>query len=213
MNKKTIILTEKQLDEIANGCSNYLDALGTTPDMPEDFAIETSAQGSAGEGESYAEPEQTDDFRKMQTRNSWPMGMRTFGKNAVNIREMSKKDWEERYILNEEKENGQHLSNTKFGNTDAQYSDKAMKQWQYRKRKAAKQALTGSTPEEKIKGIQSLNRIQNNGGESRKVAEKQFDSAKASAKVLPKHIKSAPKTGVGTSHDKKFQNGIITPTE
>ena len=124
MNKKTIILTEKQLDEIANGVSNYLDAIGTTPDMPEDFANQVSAQGSGGEGESYADPEITDDFGKRHyPEYRWAIGPRTFGKGPSNIHEMSKRDWEDKYVLNEEEENGQHLANIKFGNTDAQYSD------------------------------------------------------------------------------------------
>lgn len=211
MNKKTIILTDKQLDEIANGVSSYLDSLGTTPDMPDDFASQISAQGSGGEGESYADPETTDDFGKRHyPEYRWAIGPRTFGKGPSNIHEMSKKDWEKKYVLNEGEKNGQHLSNINFGNSDKQYSDDAMTQYQYRKRKAAKQALNGSTPEEKIKGLQSLQRIDNNNGESRDVAEKQFNAAKASAKVLPKKIKSAPKPGVGTTHDKNIKNGIIT---
>lgn len=212
MNKKTIILTEKQLDEIANGCSNYLDALGTTPDMPEDFASETSAQGSAGEGESYAEPEQTDDFRKMQTRNSWPMGMRTFGKNAVNIREMSKKDWEERYILCEE---NSRLANRVF---DDKSYEAAKKEGQ-RIRKNVNQMRNGKSSEEKIKAQQTLSRMMKNGGENFGKSSSLLAKAQNADKIIQANkpegskIKSAPKTGVGTSHDKKFQNGIITPTE
>jgi len=210
MSKKTIILTDKQLDEIANGVSSYLDTLGTTPDMPEDFANQTSL-GSNGYGEAYTDPETSDDFGKRHyPEYRWALGPRTFGKGPSNIHEMSKKDWENKYILNEEEKNGQHLSNINFGNSDKQYSDDAMTQYQYRKRKAARQALNGSTPEEKMKGLQSLQRINNNNGKSREVAEKQFNAAKASARVLPKKIKSAPKTGIGTTHDKKLKNGIIT---
>lgn len=213
MSKKTIILTEKQLDEICGGNFSYLDDLGKKADMGDVYADETSSEGAVSDG--YSDNITTDDFASMQT-NDWPRGSRSYGLNgnAVSyIREMSKKDWEQKNIFNEEHEHGnKELNNRKFGDSNKQYSYGALKQKEYRERKAAKKAINGSTPEEKAKGLESLSKIQNNDAKSYQTAKKQFEPAKRALQLRPKKIKSAPKqTGNGKGHSNK--NGLITPID
>lgn len=214
MKKRTLILTERQLKEIASGINiAYLDKEGIKPDMGDVYSTEVSAEGSAGKGESYSDEMTTDDFAIMQSKD-WPRDSRSFGRSGnapANIREMSKKDWENRYIFNEEQEHGnKDLNNRIFGDGDKQYSYGAIKQKEYRERNAAKKAINGSTPEEKAKGLNSLKKIQGNDGKSYATAKKQFEPAKMASKLKPKKIASAPKeTGNGKAHSVK--NGFITP--
>lgn len=207
MSKKTLILTEKQLDEIANGVSAYLDGMATKPDMPDDFASQTSAEGSAGEGESYAKPIRTDDFSAEQARNSWPMGMKTFGKTAANIREMSKKDWENRYVLSEKKQHGNdELNNRTFDGYN--YQQLEMQKQRY---KDALEQSRSTDLATRQKGMASLQRMEKNRmSDNKGQALKMFDAAKTASHLHKNDIKSAPKPGVGKSHDKDIKNGIIT---
>ena len=211
MAKKKLILTQKQLDEIRDGIGTYLDTMGIKSDMPDNFGSEVSAEGSTFDG--YADNTTTDDFAKMQSKD-WPRDSRSFGRSGnapANIREMSKKEWEERYILNEEEEHGNSaLNNRLFGDSKKQYSYGAIKQKEYRERKAAKKAINGSSNAEKMQGLKSLQQIQNNDRDSYNTAKKQFEPAKQATHLGTKKIKSAPKqTGNGKAHSTK--NGIITP--
>lgn len=213
MAKKRLILTQKQLDEIRDGIGTYLDTIGIKSDMPDNFGNEITADGSTFDG--YADNTTTDDFAKMQSKD-WPRDSRSYGRSGnapANIREMSKKEWEEAYILNEESEHGNaELNNRVFGDSNKQYSYSAIKQKEYRERKAARKAINGSSEAEKLQGLKSLQKIQNNDRESYDKAKKQFEPAKQATHLTKKGIKSAPKqTGNGKSHSTK--NGIITPIQ
>ncbi len=210
MNKKTIILTEKQLDEIANGVSTYLDALGTKPDMPDDFANKISADGSAGYGETYADKETSDDFEKRHyPEYRWAIGPRTFGKGPSNIHEMSKKEWEKKYILDEE---NSRLSNRVFNGKSYEAAEKEGQ----RIRNAVKKIRNGSSPQEKAQGQKTLLRMMQYGGEdfgkasSLETKAKNADKIMQASKPEGQKIASKPKPGVGTTHDKNIKNGITT---
>lgn len=210
MSKKTVILTDKQLDEIANGVSSYLDALGTKPDMPNNFSNEISADGSAGDGETYADKETSDDFGKRHyPEYRWAIGPRTFGKGPSNIHEMSKKEWEEKYILHEE---NSRLANRTFNGK----SYEAAKKEGQRIRNAAKKMRNGSSEQEKEQGQRTLSRMMQYCGEDFGKSSNLLSNAQNADKIIQASkpegtkIKSAPKTGVGTTHDKNIKNGIIT---
>ena len=210
MGKKTIILTERQLEEIATGVNMaYLDGIGSTPDMGDVFSTEVSPQGSSG-GETYADPETTDDFAVMQSKD-WPRDSRSFGKDGnapANIREMSKKDWENKYVFNEQ---NSRLENLNFyGNTYA-----GAKQQRYRVKKATEMAQSDNQIEAQ-KGRKSLQTMINNRGEDFGKQERLLSNAEQADQTIQSNrpegtkIKSAPKvTGNEKSHGK---NGFITPS-
>ena len=211
MAKKKLILTQKQLDEIRDGIGTYLDTMGIKSDMPDDFGSEISAEGSTFDG--YADNMTTDDFAKMQSKD-WPRDSRSFGRSGnapANIREMSKKEWEQRYVLSEEEQNGwKSIENLKLGNSSEQHSPNAVKQRQYRERVAAKKAKSNN-PQIAQSGAKSLESMSTNShSESYDDAKHQLNNIKAGNNLRPKTLKSAPKqTGNGKAHSQK--NGIITP--
>lgn len=214
MAKKKLILTQKQLDEIRDGIGTYLDTMGIKSDMPDNFGNEVSAEGSTFDGYATAKTT-TDTFGKMQTsHNGWPTGMRGCGKNApTNIREMSKKEWEQIYVLNEEDQNGwKPIENLKLGDSSEQHSPNAVKQRQYRERVAAKKAKS-TNPQVAQSGIKSFEAMSTNShSKSYNVAKHQLNNIKAGNNLKPRTLKSAPKqTGNGKAHSQK--NGIITPID
>ena len=50
MTKKTLILSQKQLDEICGGDSTYLDGLSLNPDKAEDYSNVVTADGAVDTG-------------------------------------------------------------------------------------------------------------------------------------------------------------------
>lgn len=211
MAKKKLILTQKQLDEIRDGIGTYLDTMGIKSDMPDNFGSEVSAEGSTFDG--YSDNMTTDDFAKMQSKD-WPRDSRSFGRSGnapANIREMSKKEWEERYVLNENEQNGwKSIENLQLGNSSEQHSPNAVKQRQYRERVAAKKAKS-SNPQVAQSGAKSLAAMSTNShSKSYEDGKHQLNNIKAGNNLKPKTIKSAPKqTGNGKAHSPK--NGLITP--
>lgn len=211
MAAKKLILTQKQLDEIRDGIGTYLDTMGIKSDMPDNFGSEVSAEGSTFDG--YADSMTTDDFATMQSKD-WPRDSRSFGRSGnapANIREMSKKEWEERYIINENEQNGwKSIENMQLGNSSEQHSPNAVKQRQYRERVAQKKARS-TNPKVAQSGAKSLVAMSTNShSESYNDAKHQLNNIKAGNNLRPKTLKSAPKqTGNGKAHSAK--NGIITP--
>lgn len=216
MKKKTLILTQEQLDEISGGNFNYLDNLATKPDMGDVYSTEVSADGATMDG--YSDNMTTDKYAADMTRDAWPRDSRSYGKNGNylplhNLTEMSKKDWEKKNLTKEAKEHGnKRLNNRVFGDDKHQYGYSALKQKEYRERKAAKKVLTGQTATEKQQGLNSLAKMQDN---SYLTAKKQFDPAKTAdkltqaAKPAGTKIESRPKTGKEGAHSP--QTGYITP--
>jgi len=211
MSRKTLILTEEQLEEIASGINMaYFDQEGIKPDMGDIYSIEVSAEGSDGDNESYSDKITTDDLAAMQCKD-WPRDSRSFGKGGnapANIYEMSKKEWEEKFIFNEA---NSRLENMQFcGKSYA-----AAKQQRHRD-KVATQKAQSNNPVEREKGKKSLEIMINNRGEDFGKAEQRLgtferaDDIAQANKPEGTKIKSAPKqTGNGKAHSPK--KGYLTP--
>lgn len=95
MSKKTLILSQKQLDEICGGNSAYLDGLASAPDMAPNFASEITADGAVDDG--YADPVTTDDYAHSMT-NDWRGNAKLHGMGPITVREMTVREWKEKYL-------------------------------------------------------------------------------------------------------------------
>ena len=204
MGKKTLILTQKQLDEICGDNSTYLDGLALTPDLTDNYSNEITTNGSMED--AYPNPITTDKYAgdiTNDTRGYW--GLRGMGSIST-IREISKKEWEN-IILNED---NQRLKNRTFGatsNSDAKSYD-ATKKNISRYRIAAKKTKNG-TPEEKQKAVKTMQKMQKNWS-GLGVATNQYETAKKIDKEINPGIKSAPKnSGNGKAHSPKTNDGGI----
>lgn len=225
MAKKTLIITQKQLDEINSsaGLFDYLDGMAKNPDMSgNEYADEVSSDGGNNVNSTYPETPMTgDEYEDDMANTSYLFGYGMgFGRNGMhvphNLFEVSKKkDWEEKNILNEVDQNGwKDLEGQNFSYDDNDVlSANAVKQRRYRERVAAKKAVKGATPEEKLKGLQSYARMQNSSNNANyKKAYKKLDNVLNARRLKPKQLTSAPKeSGNGMAHSKKTDNGFITP--
>lgn len=203
MAKKTIILSQKQLDEICGGDSTYLDGLALSPDLPKDFANQITTNGSVEQG--YADSMTTDDFAKETTNNN-----RFFirGRGAVStIREMKKKDWEEMILKeNDREQHGNRRLNTRrFDN----HTYAAAKQNLYRTNKAQKDLKLASSRGDKegvLRASKTLKRMNRNGSTESGI---HYQQARNAQNLLPKQpIKSSPKDGSGKSNSTP-QGGVF----
>lgn len=219
MKKKTLILTQKQLDEICGGNSAYLDNFISKPNGENYFATEVSADGNVNG--AFADNMTTDRYADDDTRENWPMGTKAYGKNGNyiphNLTEMSKSEWEKKNLKKEEAEHGnKRLVARQFGPNGDNKSYDATKMAASRLNKAQKEVQTGATIADKQKAAQTIQRMKNNWGGIDN-AMMQYGNAKAadkitqSAKAPGTKMESKPKTKVGTAHSQK--NGIITPLE
>lgn len=225
MKKKTIILSQKQIDEICgdNFAFDYLD--GSDTDLS---GYDHGNEASLGKGVNgeYPETMDTDDYAETLSPEL-PLylnpsgGKSPVGNIAVgSIREMKKSEFEKLALLendNEKEAHGnQRLKNRVFGSSNGpnapKYGESELTQQLYRDREALKNARS-SDPETRKKGIESLQRIaKNRAVDGKTVAMQQYKSAKMADKVNNGNkIKSAPKiTGNGKAHTKNTNNGIIT---
>jgi hypothetical protein len=188
MEKRQIILTQKQLDEICGNNSTYLDGLALTPDLADDYSNEITSNGKI-EG-AYPDPTTTDDFANDSTNNTrgyW--GLRGMGSIST-IREMSKKEWEEAILFNEENQRLKHRIFGASNNSDGKGYDATVKNIE-RYKKAANMAQTGSQ-KDKIKAKTTMQKMEKNWP-GLEVAMNQYDNAKKIDKQLNPGIKSAPK--------------------
>lgn len=205
MAKKTIILSQSQLDEIYGGDSTYLDGLALNSDLPQNFANQITVNGSVEQG--YADPVTTDDFASefKHNRRNFSLRNRAYGST---IREMTKKEWEEKIVFYEENE---RLANRQFGATANSQGKSygATKETLSRYRRAAKKATTG-TPEEKEKAAKTMKKMQNNWA-GLKVASNQYETAKKIDKDIRPEMKSSTKiSGNGKAHSTKTpENGVF----
>lgn len=219
MKKKTVILTQKQINEICGDdfAFDYLNFDGT--DLAPNYGNEVSAEGSgisgAGDDGEYPNNIKTDDISGEMTPELQRLSI-SHGKGNSKIYEMSKKDWEKKKIYNEAKMHGnKRLKNRTFGDSNNQYDYSELNQQNYRYREALKNSRSAD-PETKSKGIKSLQRMANNReNDGKAVAMNQYNAAKRADKVIQgskpegTKIKSAPKqTGNGKGHSNK--NGVIT---
>ena len=207
MGKKTLILSQSQIDEICGGDSSYLDGLALTPDMENVYGNEVSAEGAVENG--YAEPMTTDDFSHDLT-NDWRGNAKLHGMGPCALREMTLKEWK---IRNLNEGNGR-LEHMQFGaqNGEKGKSYGATKMNLSRLHRAEEKSRNGASPEEKAKAAQTVQKMKNNwsGIES---AEVQYNAAKINDKTNRQNkpegtvITSSPKqSGNGLGHS----NGVIT---
>lgn len=187
MKKKTIIISQKQLDEISGGNAAYLDGLSCKPDIANVFGTEVTTDGTTDGG--YAKPTTTDDAAKMKTNNwrgnAWSHGMGGYGLGALNMREedekMSVKEWREKYLS----EDNARLVNKRFGagGGDNGKSYDATKVNLHRLNQAEKTAQTGATPAIKAKAAQTASTMRKNW-DNIDVAKNQYNAAKANDKAI-----------------------------
>lgn len=206
MAKKTLILSQKQLDEICGGDSSYLDGLSTRPDMGDVFSTEITADGGVDVG--YAKPTTTDDVADDMT-NDWRGNAKLHGMGPITVREMKKSEWDRMYLGEEEEHGNARLKNLNFGakNGEEGKSYGATKTALCRKRAAEKTMQTGGTPEIKAKAANTVANMKANWSGIDN-AETQYNAAKANDKNIlaakPEGLKRAsaqnglPKADGGT---------------
>ena len=206
MAKKTLILSQKQLDEICGGDSNYLDGLALNPDLPLDFANQVTTNGSVEQG--YADPMTTDDFADefKHNRRNFCLRGRAMGST---VREMTKRDWEIKIVFNED---NQRLLRRNFGATNDSEGKGyyATKKNIERYDDASEKSKNASTPEERQKALETMRTMERNWP-GLEVAKNQYETAKKIDKQIRPNIKSAPKeSGNGKAHSiKKPVDGVF----
>jgi len=209
MSKKTLILSQKQLDEIVAGNPTYLDGMADTPDMSgSEFAKEISADGSVETG--YANPTTTDDYASDMT-NDWRGNAKLHGMGPITVRENTMKVSEWRKVYLEEKEHGnQRLKNMQFGAKDGEKGKSygATKTALCRKRAAEKTVQTGATPEVKAAAAKRLNSMKQNwnGIEN---AETQYKAAKTNDAYSVANKPSGMKKATSVNGLPKIEGGTF----
>ena len=179
MSKKTLILSQEQLDEICGGDSSYLDGLDRNDDMKNKYSLEISADGGVDNG--YADPTTTDDYASDLTNDWMRGGANMHGYRAATIREMTKKDWDRTYL----KEDNNMLKNMNFGagngDTGKSYTNTTTTLSRYNKAKET--AATGATPEIKQKAKNTVSTMQKNWGNI-DIAKNQYNASKANSQNI-----------------------------
>lgn len=206
MSKKKLILSQEQINKLCeNESFNYFKDLGVKPDIGNIYSTEITTSGAMDDG--YPEPVTTDDKSHTMTTN-WRGQARLNGMGPISLREMSKKEWVETFLVSEE---NSRLLNKTFGSNGNRKSYGATKTAICRKKKAEEKLING-TEAEKEKAQRTINAMNNNWSDI-DMAEKQYSTAKKTDKLIqnskpgPK-IKSAPKnSGNGKSHSPK--NGVF----
>jgi hypothetical protein len=188
MSKRTIILTQQQLDEIVGG--------GNSPYFDGE-SVPNNATYISTNGDSDETHQTTDDFAASLPRWSY----NRFG--AMSMREENARLVQKKYGAID-------------GNPGKSYE--ATKKTISRMNKAKETAQTGATPDIKAKAAKTLQNMQNNNDidlntlENQYTASKNIDANERKKKVQngERVLKSAPKTGVGTAHSVKTDTGVIT---
>lgn len=198
MKKKTLILSQHQLDEICGGDSSYL----TKSDMAPNFAGEISSDGSVEDG--YADATTTDDIADDLTSGNWWGIAKLRGMGPVTVRE-----WKQRNLghVDEEKEHGNaRLKNVNFGatNGDVGKSYGATKTALCRLNAAQETMQTGGTPEIKQKAANTVTKMKQNWGGIDQ-AQTQYNAAKKSDGI----VQSNKPQGMKRKTKKSGLNGVF----
>ena len=193
MAKKTLILSQKQLDEICGGDSTYLDGLSLNPDKAEDYSNDVTADGAVDTG--YAK-NMTTDMYAADTTNNWPANAKLHGMGPVTLREMTKQEFEK--IIAESP--NQRLQNMRFG--ESQRTIGAATQAKSKMNKAKAMAKSDN-PVIREKGMNTLNNMDLSGIKELEIAQN-IDRNIQQAKPEGEKIASAPKqSGNGKAHSPK----------
>lgn len=204
MSKKTLILSQEQLDEICGGDSSYLDGLDGNDDMKNKYSLEISADGGVDNG--YADPTTTDDYASDITNDWMRGGANMHGYRAATIREMTKKEWEKEFLS----EDNSMLQNANFGagNGDKGKSYTNTTTTLSRLKKAEEKAVTGATPYEKQKAARTVQTMKKNWGNI-DAAKAQYNAAKNNTQsIISSRPEGQRKKGNGKANEPK--NGIFT---
>ena len=210
MGKKTLILSQQQLDEIFEGDSAYLDNIG----MPApDYANKITTDGGPIQHGELPKQTDTDDFGSERV-NNWRGNAKLAGVGPVVVREMSVKEWKEKYLgesrTNEEKEHGNaRLKVKNFG--EKSYS--AIKSAASRYSDAVEKSRS-KDPQISAKGRATMEKMRaNNPDIEANIGQyenaKFVDSGILDSKPEGQKIASSPKqSGNGKAHSPK--NGVIS---
>lgn len=206
MAKRQIILTQEQLNEICGDNSTYLDGLALTPDLADNYSNEITTNG--GLDGAYPDPLTTDEYGKEITKTRRVTGFGNRWGAAPTLEEMSKKDWEDKMIFNEE---NARLKNRKFGisngdNGTTYYSTIKGKE----RLENAQQKVQSGTPEEKRKAQKTIaNMLKNNP--NLPLAIQQYGNAKVMDGSIKRPINVTTRSGNGKAHTPKTpSNGVFT---
>lgn len=221
MGKKTLILSQKQLDEISGGNSAYLDNISN------DFAENGSNEVFVGEknGKCDAEPMVTDKFSKSLTTNNGFTGYGGHGRDFTRMPLFfeSKKEWVKKN-LNEEYTDPTMTSATfatgkKDKNGNVEHRNLGSMKTQKMRFGAAQAKANSSDPTLKKQGEATMKTMLKNDpnlsaeiqqyGAKQKSAEM---SRKAEKETLGTPIlnRNKPSQGNGKAHTNKDNLGIIT---
>lgn len=216
MAKKTLIISQKQLDEIVGGNSSYLDNEG------EDFAENGNNEVFTGDklDGKDAEPYTTDQHAQERSLDygPWIPGGRGGTKSAMvytnGLIACSKKEWEKKN-LNEENES---LKNNTYGDNENRVSNTnaSTLKWRYG---AAKKKAQSTDPTIRQQGISTMKTMEKNNPNLAQI-ETQYNAAMKGNQILKQAAKNRGEANVfqkpggtknngGTAHTKK-NNVTIT---
>ena len=216
MAKKTLIISQKQLDEIVGGNSSYLDNEG------EDFAENGNNEVFTGDklDGKDAEPYTTDQHAQERSLDygPWIPGGRGGTKSAMvytnGLIACSKKEWEKKN-LNEENES---LKNNTYGDNENRVSNTnaSTLKWRYG---AAKKKAQSTDPTIRQQGISTMKTMEKNNPNLAQI-ETQYNAAMKGNEILKQAAKNRGEANVfqkpggtknhgGTAHTKK-NNVTIT---
>ena len=215
MSKKTLILSQKQLDEIVGGNSAYLDNLGS------DFVEDGNNEVYTGEklDDKDADPLTTDKYMKQRCLDygPWIPGGRGGTKSAMvytnGMIACSKKDWDKKHIF----EDNQNLVNKTYGDDEnrASNTNASTLKWRYG---AAKAKAQSSNPTERQQGISTMKTMEKNNPNLTQIVN-QYNTAMNNDRNIKKteHDMGKPNVyqkpgGTKTTNGNK-QQGIITYDE
>lgn len=207
MSKKTLILTKEQIDEICDGNYSYLDGMATKPDMASVYSTEVSSDGGIDDG--YADPTTTDDFSNDMT-NDWRGNAKLHGMGPITVREWKEKHLKKLSVKEEQEHGNARLKNVKFGAKDGEAgkSYTATKMALSRKRDAEERMRNGSTPEEKMKGAETLRKMRKNWAGIDN-AETQYNAAKNTDKSIQQNKPAGTKRASASDRVIKANGGVF----
>ena len=176
MSKKTLILSQKQLDEIVGGNSAYLDNLDN------DFAEDATNQVYSGDKleDKDADPYTTDQHAHERSLDygPWIPGGRGGTKSAMvytnGLIKKKKKEWAKKML----KEDNQNLVNNTYGDDKNRVSNTnaSTLKWRYG---AAKKKAQSSDPTIRQQGISTMKTMEKNNPNLSQI-ESQYNAAMAS---------------------------------
>jgi hypothetical protein len=212
MGKKTIILSQKQINEICGDNYTYFDNMASAPDKEIDFANNITVGGNISNG--YVFPYKTDDISKEMTKRNWGYNMyNKRGATSLNeYTEFTKKELHEKHVkegfdpLKKKEHGNKALNNRKFGKRG--YS--AAKQSNYRLKKAEneyKYAINTKDNEGALRALRTLGQMKKNG--TANSGEKYEDARNAQNLITQPNIVSKTKEK-STSQISTPKDGVFT---